>query len=98
MAPEMMDVMVMIQSTEIVTLAKHNYEKYQDSVERMKYYQALGVEFLDCGLAAKVYSYHPGDLYDFVTLVTSAPPLQMQGYALIVPLIGSKTFSIEEIR
>ena len=60
--------MVMIQSTEIVTLAKHNYEKYQDSVERMKYYQALGVEFRDCGLAAKVYSYQPGDLYDFVTL------------------------------
>ena len=54
--------MVMIQSTEIVTLAKHNYEKYQDSVERMKYYQALGVEFLDCGLAAKVYIYQPGDL------------------------------------
>ena len=102
MAPEMMDVVVMIHGTEIVTLAKHNYEKYRESVERMKYYHALGVEFRACSLAASDYSYQPDDLYDFVTLVPSAPTdlvqLQMQGYALIMPLIRTKKYSIEEIR
>ncbi len=102
MAPEMMDVVVMIHGTEIVTLAKHNYEKYQESVERMKYYHALGVQFRACSLAAHDYNYQPDDIYDFVSLVPSAPTdlvqLQMQGYALIMPLIKSKKYSIEEIR
>ena len=102
MAPEMMDVVVMIHGTEIVTLAKHNYQKYQESVERMRYYHSLGVEFRACRLAATDYDYLPDDLYDFVTLVPSAPTdlvqLQMQGYALITPMVRSKKYSIAAIR
>jgi len=102
MAPEMMDIVVMIHGTEIVALAKHNYPQYQESVERMKYYHALGVEFRACSLAAKDYNYQPEDLYDFVSLVPSAPTdlvqLQMQGYALVTPLVRVKRYSIEEIR
>ena len=102
MAPEMMDVVVMIHGTEIVTLAKHNYEKYKESVERMRYYHSLGVEFRACRLAATDYDYLADDLYDFVTLVPSAPTdlvqLQMQGYALLTPMIRSKKYSIAEIR
>ena len=102
MAPEMMDVIVMIHGTEIVTLAKHNYEKYRESVERMRYYHSLGVEFRVCKLAAQDYDYQLEDLYDFVTAVPSAPTdlvqLQMQGYALITPMVKSKKYSIAEIR
>jgi intracellular sulfur oxidation DsrE/DsrF family protein len=102
MAPEMMDVIVVIHGTEIVTLAKKNYEKYRESVERMRYYHSLGVQFRACSLAAQDYHYTPEDLYDFVDLVPSAPTdivqLQMQGYALIAPIVKDKKFSIEEIR
>lgn len=102
MAPEMMDIVVVIHGTEIVTLAKKNYDKYRESVERMRYYHSLGVQFRACGLAAQDYHYTAEDLYDFVDLVPSAPTdivqLQMQGYALIAPIIKDKKFSIEEIR
>ena len=102
MAPEMMDVIVVIHGTEIVTLAKKNYEQYRESVERMRYYHSLGVQFRACNLAAQDYHYTPEDLYDFVDLVPSAPTdivqLQMQGYALIAPIVKDKKFSIEEIR
>ncbi|MCG7917371.1 MAG: DsrE family protein [Candidatus Thiodiazotropha taylori] len=55
MAPEMMDIKVVIHGTEIVTLVKKNYDKYKDVVERMRYYAALGVEFKVCNLAANDY-------------------------------------------
>jgi len=102
MAPEMMDIKVIIHGTEIVTVAKHNYKKYKDAVERMRYYAQLGVEFRVCGLAAADYSYNPDDFYDFIKLTPSAiielAHWQRQGYALITPDVKEKKYSIEEIR
>lgn len=102
MAPEFMDIVVVIHGTEIVTLAKHNYEKYRSAVDRMRYYASLGVRFRICGLAAEDYSYTKADFYDFVEIVPSAITelghWQQQGYGLIVPTVYSKKFSIEEIR
>lgn len=101
-APEFMDIKVIIHGTEIVTLAKKNYAKYKDAVERMKYYHALGVEFRVCGLAAHDYSYVADDFYDFVKIVPSAiielGHWQQEGYALIKVEILDKKFSIEDIR
>ena len=62
-APEMMNIVVVIHGTEIVTLAKKNYAKYKNAVERMRYYSSLGVKFRVCGLAAKDFNY---ELKDFV--------------------------------
>jgi len=101
-APEFMDIKVIIHGTEIVTLAKKNYEKYITSVERMKYYSMLGVEFRICALAAKDYGYETKDFQSFVKIVPSAITeighWQQQGYAIITPQIMDKKFSIEEIR
>ena len=102
MAPEFLDIKVLIHGTEIVTVAKKNYEKYRDAVERMKYYHALGVEFRVCGLAADDYGYRLQDFQDFIRLTPSAMTelahWQMQGYAVIRPLVMEKKFSIEELR
>lgn len=102
MAPEMMDIKVIIHGTEIVTLARHNYEKYRDAVERMRYYAQLGVDFRVCGLAAGDYGYSAADFQDFVTITPSAitelAHWQREGYALITPQVMSKKFAIEEIR
>jgi len=102
MAPEFMDIVVVIHGTEIVTVAKKNYETYRDPVERMRYYSALGVKFKVCGLAAQDYGYGIKDFYEFVELVPSAitelAHWQQQGYALIAPQVMDKKFSIEEIR
>ena len=57
MAPEFLDIKVVIHGTEIVTVARKNYAKYRDAVERMRYYASLGVEFKVCGLAAADYDY-----------------------------------------
>ena len=101
-APEFLDLIVVVHGTEIVTLAKHNYEKYKDVVDRMKYYAALGVDFRVCGLAAEDYGYRAQDLQDFVKLVPSAMAeiahWQLQGYALIKPEILPKKYAIEDIR
>lgn len=101
-APEFLDIKVVIHGTEIVTLAKHNYAKYRDAVERMRYYASLGVEFKVCGLAAEDYHYDDGDFHEFVEVVPSAitelAHWQLQGYALITPQVMEKKFSIEEIR
>lgn len=101
-APELMNIVVVIHGTEIVTVAKHNYKKYKDAVDRMRYYSQLGVEFKVCGLAAADYSYRVSDFQDFIHIVPSAIPelvhWQQQGYALIAPNIMNKKFSIEEIR
>jgi intracellular sulfur oxidation DsrE/DsrF family protein len=102
MAPEFLDLVVVIHGTEIVTVARKNYEKYQDLVERMRYYASLGVSFKVCGLAAHDYGYEPTDFYEFVDVVPSAitelAHWQLQGYALITPTVMDKVFSIEEIR
>jgi len=100
--PELMDIKVIIHGTEIVTVAKKNYEKYHDVVERMKYYEALGVEFRVCELAAHDYGYTAKDFQDFIIMAPSAITelghWQQQGYALIRPIVYTKSLSIEEIR
>lgn len=101
-APEFMDIKVVIHGTEIVSIAKHNYSKYKDAVERMRYYHALGVQFKVCNLAAQDYGYQLSDFHEFIEVVPSAfselVHWQMQGYALITPQILSRRQSMEEIR
>ena len=101
-APEFMDIKIIIHGTEIVTLAKKNYTKYKNAVERMKYYSLLGVDFRVCALAAKDFGYTIKDFQSFVKVVPSAivelGHWQQQGYAIIKPEILDKKFSIEEIR
>jgi hypothetical protein len=101
-APEFLDLIVLIHGTEIVTTVKHNYAKYKDEVERMKYYAALGVKFKVCGIAAEDYGYSAKDFHDFVELVPSAitelAHWQLQGYATIKPEVMDKKLSIDEIR
>ena len=101
-APEFMNIKVVIHGTEIVTVAKKNYEKYKTAVERMRYYAQLGVEFKVCGLASHDFGYRVSDYYEFIQVVPSAIPelahWQMEGYALITPRIMDKKFTIEEIR
>ena len=101
-APEFMDIVVVIHGTEIVTVAKHNYEKYKEAVERMRYYASLGVKFRVCGLAAADFDYVDKDFYEFIEIAPSAitelAHWQQQGYSLITPQVLSKKYSIEEIR
>ena len=101
-APDFMNIIVVIHGTEIVTLAKKNYAKYKDAVERMRYYHELGVKFKVCSMAADDYGYATKDFYGFVELVPSAIAelayWQMQGYALIKPEVLAKKYSIDEIR
>ncbi len=101
-APEFMNIVVLIHGTEIVTVAKHNYGKYKDAVDRMRYYAQLGVQFKVCGLAADDYDYRLADFQDFIELVPSAIPelvhWQQQGYAVVAPNIMDKKFAIEDIR
>jgi intracellular sulfur oxidation DsrE/DsrF family protein len=102
MAPEFMDIKLVMHGTEMVTLAKKNYAKYRDVVERMRYYAALGVEIKACGMAVKDYGYTLDDLHEFVEVVPSAftelVHWQQQGYALIIPQVPLRSQSIEEIR
>lgn len=101
-APEFMNTVVVIHGTEIVTVAKKNYTRYKEAVERMRYYAALGVRFKVCGLAARDYDYDLKDFYEFIDVVPSAMTelvhWQLEGYALIKPEILSKKYSIDEIR
>jgi intracellular sulfur oxidation DsrE/DsrF family protein len=101
-APEFLDLVVVVHGTEIATLAHHNYERYREAVERMRYYAQLGVKFKVCALAAHEYGYEIADFYDFVEMVpsgiTELAHWQLQGYALITPHILEKRFTIEEIR
>ncbi len=101
-APEFMNIVVVIHGTEIVSVVKHNYKKYNDVVERIKYYHQLGVKFKVCNLAADDFGYAKSDFFEFIELVPSAIAelvhWQSQGYSLITPNIMSKKFTIEEIR
>jgi len=102
LAPEMLDIKVVIHGTEIVTVARKNYARYRDAVERMRYYASLGVEFKVCGLAARDFDYDTDAFYEFVEVVPSAIPelahWQLQGYALLTPVVMEKRFATEEIR
>jgi intracellular sulfur oxidation DsrE/DsrF family protein len=102
LAPEFLNTVVVIHGTEIVALAKHNYGRYQQEVERLRYYAQLGVKVRVCALAAEDFGYAAQDLQDFVELAPSAMIdlvyWQQQGHALIKPEIMDKRFSVEEIR
>ncbi|MGV6827566.1 MAG: DsrE family protein [bacterium] len=102
MAPEFMNIVVIIHGTEIVATVKHNYDKYKDAVERMRYYHTLGVKFRVCGLAAHDFSYSVKDFHEFIEVAPSAMTelahWQQQGYALITPQVFEKKHSVEEIR
>jgi intracellular sulfur oxidation DsrE/DsrF family protein len=93
---------VVIHGTELVTVAKKNEAKYKEMVERMRYYADLGIEFKVCGLAMQDYGYALKDMQDFVQVVPSAPVelvyWQNKGYAVLVPQIMDKKFSLESIR
>ncbi|MCN4144612.1 MAG: DsrE family protein [Thiohalomonas sp.] len=102
LAPEFMHVIVLIHGTEIVTLAKKNYAQYKTAVQRMRYYEELGVEFRVCGDGASDYGYTAKDFHGFVKIIPSAivelAHWQTQGYAVIRPLVFEKKHSIDEIR
>ncbi len=102
MFAEDLNVIVLMHGTEIVTLAKKNEERYQEVVQRMRYYADMGVKFKVCGLAMKDYDYTPADLHDFVEVTPSALTelmhWQNQGYALIPAVVQDKKFSIDQIR
>lgn len=93
---------VVIHGTEIVTVAKKNYGKYKEIVERMRYYADLGIEFKVCALAAKDFDYSVDDFHDFIDVIPSAMPelahWQLKGYALMRPVILQKKYHNEEIR
>lgn len=101
-APEFMETVVVIHGTEIVTVARKNYGRFKEAVERMRYYAELGVKFKVCGLAVQDYAYAVDDFYDFIEVVPSAitelAHWQQQGYALITPTVLDKKYTIDEIR
>ncbi len=101
-APDFLGVKVIIHGTEIVTLAKKNYSKYTDIVERMRYYAELGADFRVCALSLAEFGYRPEDMPDFVTVIPSAVTelihWQSQGYSLIVPKVWEKTIRLEDIQ
>lgn len=101
-APEFIDIKVLIHGTEIVTLTKKNYKKYKTAVDRMRYYEALGIKFKVCSLAAHDFGYKDEDFYDFVEIVPSAMTelvhWQMKGYGVIAPRIYDKKLTTDEIR
>lgn len=101
-SPEDLSIVVVIHGTEIVTVAKKNEAKYQEAVDRMRYYAGLGVAFKVCGQAMEDYGYAVKDFQDFIEVVPNAitelAHWQQQGYALIVPQILDKRIDIEAIR
>ena len=101
-SPEDLNIVVVIHGNEIVTVAKHNEAKYQDAVDRMRYYADLGVKFKVCGQAAADFGYRVEDFQDFIEVVPNAitelAHWQQQGYALIVPKVLEKTIDVESIR
>lgn len=102
MFAEDMNIIVLLHGTEIVTVARKNEEKYEDMVQRMRYYAGLGVKFKICGLAMQDYGYSLSDLQPFIEATPSAMTelvhWQNRGYALITPQVPDKRHSIEAIR
>ena len=101
-SPEDLSIVVVIHGTEIVTVAKKNEEKYQEAVDRMRYYAGFGVRFKVCGQAAVDYGYRVQDFQDFIEVVPNAitelSHWQQHVDAMIIPQIVSKTIDIESIR
>jgi intracellular sulfur oxidation DsrE/DsrF family protein len=101
-SPEDHNIVVVIHGTEIVTVAEKNEAKYQEAVDRMRYYADLGVAFKVCGQAAEDFGYTVKDFQDFIEVVPNAitelAHWQQQGYALIVPRVLEKTIDTESIR
>jgi len=101
-APEFLNVVVVVHGTELVTLVKKNEKRYQEIVDRMRYYAGLGFKFKVCEMAAGDFDYGIKDFHEFVEVIPSAMTelvhWQQQGYGLITPTIYSKKFSNEEIR
>ena len=97
-----MSVIVVLHGTELVTVARKNEAKYEDIVQRMRYYADHGVKFKVCGLALRDFGYTPADLQPFVEVTPSAMTelvhWQNQGYGLITPVVTDKKLSVEEIR
>ena len=99
---EDMSVIVVLHGTELVTVAKKNEEKYEEVVQRMRYYADQGVKFKVCGLALQDFGYTLADMQPFVEVTPSAMTelvhWQNQGYGLITPVVTEKRLSIEDIR
>lgn len=97
-----MSVIVLLHGTELVTVAKKNEAKYEEVVQRMRYYAEHGVKFKVCGLALKDFGYTLTDMQPFIEVTPSAMTelvhWQNQGYAVLVPTIMDKKFNIEQIR
>jgi hypothetical protein len=100
--PEDMRVIVLLHGTEIVTVARKNEAKYEEIVQRMRYYAQHGVVFKVCGLALQDYGYTDADMQPFVEITPSAMTelvhWQNQGYALIMPQVPDKRVAVEDIR
>jgi len=101
-APDNLDVKVVLHGTEIVTLAKKNYQKYRELVERMRYYTEFGVEFKVCASSAHDFGYKPEDFQDFVQIVPNAVTeivhWQSLGYSLVIPQVLEKRRTTDELR
>ena len=97
-----MSVIVVLHGTELVTVARKNEAKYDEVVQRMRFYADHGVKFKVCGLALKDFGYTPADMQPFVEVTPSAMTelvhWQNQGYGLITPVVTDKKLSIEAIR
>jgi len=100
--PDFLDIKVVIHGTEIVTVAKKNQERFPDVVQRMRYYDRIGVDFKVCSLAAQDYDYRTEDFQPFIDVVPSAMAelahWQQKGYALMVPTVYERKHAIEDIR
>jgi len=97
-----MSVIVVLHGTELVTVAKKNEAKYEEVVQRMRYYAGQGVKFKVCGLALQDFGYTRADMQPFIEVTPSAMTelvhWQNQGYGLITPTVTDKRFSIDDIR
>ncbi len=100
--PEDMHIIVLLHGTELVTVARKNESKYEDVVQRMRYYASQGVSFKVCGLALKDFGYRLQDMQPFIEVTPSAMTelvhWQNRGYALLTPTVTDKKVSIDDIR
>jgi intracellular sulfur oxidation DsrE/DsrF family protein len=102
MDTEEMHIIMLLHGTELVTVARKNEARYEEIVQRMRYYAGLGVHFKVCGLALKDFGYTLADMQPFVEVTPSAMTelvhWQNRGYALITPVVTDKKLATEAIR
>lgn len=100
--PEDMDIIVLLHGTELVTVAKKNEARYEDVVQRMRYYASQGVKFKVCGLALQDFGYRREDMQPFIEVTPSAITelvhWQNRGYALVTPTVTEKKVATDSIR